>query len=108
MVFKTFSIFKKKTVLLILERQLSASTTHLLSHKYQFDESDGTDICKLDNTDEDAVIVTTLPRVLDFEFAFCLAAFMSGPRNMRPARGVSSYKYPNSTEKVVSSGPNIE
>ena len=40
-------------------------------------------------------------------FAFCLAVFMPGPRNMHPARGVSSYKYPNSYDKVVSSGPTI-
>ena len=40
--------------------------------------------------------------ILD-QFAFCLAVFMLGSRNLRPASGVSSYKYPNSYNKVVNS-----
>ena len=39
-------------------------------------------------------------------FAFCLVAFMLGPCNMRPARGVCLYKHLNSYDKVVSSEPN--
>ena len=48
-----------------------------------------------------------LERLSSGELAFCLAAFMLGPRNMRLARGVSLYKYPNRYDEVVSSGPNI-
>ena len=41
------------------------------------------------------------------QYVLCRPAFMPELRNMRPARGVCSYKYPNSCNKVVSSGPNI-
>ena len=33
---------------------------------------------------------------------------MLGPRNMRTANGVSSYKYLNNYDKVLSSKPNIQ
>ena len=44
---------------MILQRKLAASTTHELSHKYQFREAGKTNILKHDNTDEDATIFTS-------------------------------------------------
>ena len=47
-------------------------------------------------------------RLISGQFALCLAAFMPGPSNMRPATGVSSHKYPCCFDKVVSSELNIK
>ena len=68
----------------------STLTFYCCFYKYPFAEAGLTNVLIFHNTDN-----------------FCLAAFMLVPRNMHPARGVSLYKYPNSYDKVVSTGPNI-
>ena len=55
------------------------------------------------NTEEGTAISQLNRKCLTWScFAFCLAAFMPGPRDMRPASGVGFYKYPTSYDKVVS------